>query len=204
VVLPPSSSAEPAEEAETETEGVNLLDSAESIANFALAIALGHSQNSSSGSGGTDTPQEIEDPAFLRTSSLLSLAYLLRTLPAPLPLSENVVDALTGQELWSLLDRSGDARRVGPEVEQPAMVRRAGYEVLEALAAREEEELVQAEKGENGEDDEEDEEEHEHDSEERLRTVASKVLENCWGEDDGWAGIVAFLRRAFPLFPPSP
>ncbi|KAI5475113.1 ubiquitin-protein ligase E3 [Pseudohyphozyma bogoriensis] len=58
---------------------------------------------------------------------------------------------------------------VGDEV---AALRRATYELLGALVARTEGLL-----------------------DENVGVVASKVLKSCWGETEGWAGVIAFLRR---------
>ncbi|GAA5970378.1 hypothetical protein JCM11641_001687 [Rhodosporidiobolus odoratus] len=192
------------EEEEGEREGIDLTEQAESIAGFALSLVL--SSSPSPTTSGTDTPTlEPEDPSFLSTSALLTLAHLLRTLPTPLPLSEGIIETLLGDELWSLVERAeGDVRRLGVKhAEQPEMVRRAVYEMLEALVGRREEEIlilpaVIVKAGDvQGEEEEgtEGEEEEDSDRERRLRTVAVKVLANCWSEEEGWAGVIAFLRR---------
>ncbi|GAA6034281.1 hypothetical protein JCM8097_003822 [Rhodosporidiobolus ruineniae] len=207
LVSPQAAPAVEEDEQRLEPEGIVLAEHADPIANFALAIVLG---SGASPSSGTDTPggasssagaDAVEDPAFLRTSAVLALSYLLETLPAPLALEEDVVDALTGAEMWSLVERSeGDPRRGGLKGarEQPPMVRRAIYEMLGALVRRTEEILVLEKKdkaaageGEADEGDEDDEDEPEA----RLTTIASKVLANCWAEEEGWPGIIAFLRR---------
>jgi hypothetical protein len=59
--------------------------------------------------------------------------------------------------------------------EEPAALRRALYEVLGAAAERKEEDLLSADGG--------------------VKIIAGKVLRYCWGEDEGWAGVIAFLRR---------
>ncbi|GAA5860656.1 hypothetical protein JCM8547_005490 [Rhodosporidiobolus lusitaniae] len=198
-LAPPMTADGGSEEVAEEKEGIDLVENAESLAGFALSIVRGGSSSFS----GTDTPipgtptpssADLEDPAFLRTSALLALSYLLSTLPCPLPLSEGAVAAILGEELWSLVERGETDQRQSPKkvTEQPPMVRRAVYEMLEALAGRKEELLVQG-MGEKGDDD--GEEEDDVDGVTRLRIVSSKVLANCWGEEDGWAGIVAFLRR---------
>ncbi|GAA5836983.1 hypothetical protein JCM11251_004464 [Rhodosporidiobolus azoricus] len=188
------------EEEQEQPEGIDLVENADPIAGYALGYALGGATPSSGVDtpGGTAPSVETEDPAFLRTSALLTLSYLLNTLPSPLPLPDGIIDALTSEDFWSLLDTAGsgqDARLTG-EREQPVMVRRAAYEVLEAIVGRKEELLVreEAQDEENGEEGEEDDE-HEHDADVMLSTVSSKVLANCWAEEEGWAGIIAFLRR---------
>ncbi|GAA5949321.1 hypothetical protein JCM10213_006714 [Rhodosporidiobolus nylandii] len=175
-----------------ERDGIELNEQGESIAGFALSLVLPSVSSGPSSTSGTETPNsEPEDPSFLRTSALLTLAHLLSSLPAPLPLPDPIVEALVGEELWSLVERAeGDARRTGVS-DQPQMVRRAAYEMLEALVEREEEILLLPAGEEQGEEDEDAADERER----RLRTVAQKVLVNCWAEEEGWAGIVAFLRR---------
>ncbi|GAA5913647.1 hypothetical protein JCM6882_008707 [Rhodosporidiobolus microsporus] len=186
---------------EDQPEGIDLVENAEPIAGYALGAILGGAASSGVDTPGTGsaTPADVEDPAFLRTSALLAISYLLNTLPSPLPLPEGIVDALTSDEFWSLIETAGsgrDARHTG-EKEQPVMVRKAAYEVLESLVGRKEELLVQdvAAREEEKDDEDEDDEEEEKVGEARLKTVAAKVLAHCWGEEDGWTGIVAFLRR---------
>lgn len=57
--------------------------------------------------------------------------------------------------------------------EEPASLRRAMYELLGAVVERSEELLGQ----------------------EGVKIVAGWVMRSCWGEDEGWAGVIAFLRR---------
>ncbi|GJN88290.1 hypothetical protein Rhopal_001255-T1 [Rhodotorula paludigena] len=186
-------SAQAASEAEDEVEGVQLAEHADSIAAFAFSVVLGGSHGPDSGGGpsasGASTPSaaEPEDPAFLRTSALSSLAYLVSSLPAPLPLSSDTLDTLLGEQLWDLVSRAEPGSRTK---EQPAMVRRAMYELLEAVVVREEDLLSAPTRAEEeGDADEEDEDGS------RLSMIAARVLGNCWNEEDGWPGIVAFLRR---------
>ncbi|GAA6012470.1 hypothetical protein JCM10207_007100 [Rhodosporidiobolus poonsookiae] len=187
---------EQADEEAEERPALDLAEQGEPIAGFALSLILGGASSGTDTPGGAPSaPAEIEDPAFLRTSALLALSYLLGTLPAPLALSENTLIALTSGEFWSLVERaSEDPRRSGMAGEQPAMVRRAAYEVLGALVGRKEELLLSGEKDAEKEGEEEQDDEDE-DPEEKLRVVAQKVLANCWGEEEGWPGIIAFLRR---------
>ncbi|GAA5999438.1 ubiquitin-protein ligase RKR1 [Rhodotorula paludigena] len=185
-------SAQAASEAEDEVEGVQLAEHADSIAAFAFSVVLGGSHGDSGGgpsASGASTPSaaEPDDPAFLRTSALSSLAYLLSSLPAPLPLSTDTLDTLLGEQLWDLVSRAEPGSRTK---EQPAMVRRAMYELLEAVVVREEDLLGAPTRAEEeGEADEEDEDGS------KLAMIAARVLGNCWNEEDGWPGIVAFLRR---------
>ena len=68
--------------------------------------------------------------------------------------------------------------------DEPASLRRAMYELLGAVVERSEGLL----------------------GEEGVKIVAGWVMRSCWGEDEGWAGVVAFLRREFVWFarrPPS-
>lgn len=175
-----------ADEDSTE-EGINLVEHADSIASFAFSVILGNGASA----GGADTPLgdaptpavQNEDPAFLRTSAISTLAYLVQTLPPPLALSPESIETLTGEELWDLLTRSTEAG----SREQPGMVRKALYDLLGAIVARKDEELLlgsgdaAAAESEVGESD-------------RLRGVASRVLANCWEDEEGWPSIILFLR----------
>ena len=130
-----------------------MTDQAESILQFATQLVLAPSHSA----------DPDEDPSLLKTQALLTISYLLATLPAPLPLSEDVLGVFAYAELWDLTRAS-----------EPAGLRRALYEVLGAAAARSEAELVGGDV---------------------TRTVAERVLVNCWSEDEGWAGVIGFLRR---------
>ncbi|BGP30376.1 hypothetical protein JCM10296v2_002130 [Rhodotorula toruloides] len=190
VLLPFSSTAA------EEKEGINLFEQADAIASFCFSVILGGTGQPAPSSG-TDTPtyssDSTEDPAFLRTSALLALSYLLSTLPSPLALSEDTISTLTGEQMWDLVVRNDPSSGVK---EQPQMVRRAMYELLGAIVGRKEEELlVEAEKSVKGEEEDAEEEEEEEDREARLQGIAVRVLANCWAEEDGWPGIIAFLRR---------
>ena len=175
------------ETSEDAVEGIKLVEQAEPVTQFAFSLILGSPSNDSSGS---DTP---EDPAFLRTSAISSLVYLLQKLPSPLPLEESTIETLTGDEIWDMLTVR-DQERTG-EKEQPKIVRRALYELLGAFAGRKEDLLVlPREDNDAGADDEEEEEEENDD---RLRNISRLVLDNCWAEEEGWPGIISFLRRMF-------
>ncbi|BGO97992.1 E3 ubiquitin-protein ligase listerin [Rhodotorula toruloides] len=179
-----------------EKEGINLVEQADAIASFCFSVIFGGASQTAPSSG-TDTPtsssDSTEDPGFLRTSSILALSYLLSTLPSPLALSEDTLSTLTGEQMWDLVVRNEPSSGVK---EQPQMVRRAMYELLGAIVGRKEEELlVEAEKSVKGEEEDAEDEEEEEDREARLQGVAVRVLANCWAEEDGWPGIIAFLRR---------
>ncbi|SCV69490.1 BQ2448_2510 [Microbotryum intermedium] len=58
---------------------------------------------------------------------------------------------------------------------EPAALRRALYELLGAATGRTDVELLARNDG--------------------IRTIAHSVLKECWDEDEGWAGIISFLRR---------
>ncbi|GAA5853357.1 hypothetical protein JCM5353_007763 [Sporobolomyces roseus] len=169
---------------EEPVEGIKLVEQSEPITQFAFSLILGSPSNESSGS---DTP---EDPAFLRTSAISALVYLLQKLPSPLPLEESTIETLTGEEIWDMLTVR-DQERTG-EREQPKIVRRALYELLGAFASRTEDLLVlPREEIDAGEGDEDEEDEND----DRLRTISRLVLDNCWAEEEGWPGIISFLRR---------
>ncbi|GAA5904173.1 ubiquitin-protein ligase RKR1 [Sporobolomyces salmoneus] len=180
VLLPISTSAE--QEEVEESEGINLVEQAESVTQFAFSLILGSPSNDTPGS---ETP---EDPAFLRTSAISALVYLMQKLPRPLPLEENTIETLMGEEMWDML-AVRDQERTG-EKEQPKMVRRALYELLGAVVARDEDLMIIPRK-----DEEEEEGGDEEENDERLRTISRLVLENCWTEEEGWPGIIGFLRR---------
>lgn len=134
-------------------EGINLQENAEGIVGFATSLILQ-----------TDAPAQNEDndePSLRQTQSILAISYILQTLPAPLTLSDSALAILTSADMWELVS-----------TEQPAMLRRAIYELLGSMVERKED-LVS----------------------DGLQTIAGWVLRNCWGETDGWAGIIAFLRR---------
>jgi hypothetical protein len=176
---------EDTEETAESPEGINLVEQAESVTQFAFSLILGSSSNETWGS---DTP---EDPAFLRTSALSALVYLMQKLPSPLPLEDNTVETLMGDELWDML-AVRDQERTG-EREQPKMVRKALYELLGAVSARKEDLMVV----DSGEQQKEEEEDDRDENDDRLRTISRLVLENCWTEEEGWPGIITFLRREF-------
>ncbi|BGP23081.1 ubiquitin-protein ligase E3 [Rhodotorula toruloides] len=193
VLLPLSTEAESA----AEKEGINLVEQADSIASFCFSVILGGATQPVPSSG-TDTPTSAsdltEDPAFLRTSAILALSYLVSTLPSPFALSEDTLSTLTGEQMWELVVRNEPSSGTR---EQPQMVRRAMYELLGAIVGTKADELLaEAEKtveaeGENAEDEDEEEDAREA----RLTGIAVRVLANCWAEEDGWPGILAFLRR---------
>ncbi|GAA5944519.1 ubiquitin-protein ligase RKR1 [Sporobolomyces koalae] len=170
----------------SDAEGINLVEQAEAITQFAFSLVLGSPQSDTSGS---DTP---EDPAFLRTSAISALVYLLQKLPTPLPLEEGTIETLLSEELWEMLTVR-DQEKTG-EREQPKMVRRALYELLGAIASRQEDLLIVT--GNERTDAEEDADETaDEQSDERLRVISCLVLDNCWTEEEGWPGIIGFLRR---------
>ena len=182
-----------AEEDSTEEEGINLVEHADSIASFAFSVILGNGANV----GGADTPlgdaptpaaAQNEDPAFLRTSAISTLAYLVQTLPPPLALSPETIETLTGEDLWDLLTRSTEPG----SREQPGMVRKALYDLLGAIVARKDQELLLGDSAAEPDADESD----------RLRVVASRVLANCWEDEEGWPSIILFLRSTFAFSPP--
>ena len=176
-----------AEEDSTE-EGINLVEHADSIASFAFSVILG----SGASAGGADTPLgdaptvQNEDPAFLRTSAISTLAYLVQSLPPPLVLSPETIETLTEEDLWDLLTRSTEPG----SREQPGMVRKALYDLLGAIVARKDEELLLG-PGDSATP------ESESDESDRLRGVASRVLANCWEDEEGWPSIILFLRSTF-------
>ncbi|GAA5947534.1 hypothetical protein JCM3765_001719 [Sporobolomyces pararoseus] len=191
VLLPLDTSVDEKEEEEVEPrEGINLVDQAESVTQFAFSLILGSPTSETSG---TDTP---EDPAFLRTSAISALVYLMQKLPSPLPLEPGTVETLMGEELWDML-AVRDQERTG-EREQPKMVRRALYELLGSIVARKED-LMIVSRDEKGTDEKTggdvDEEDDGEENDDRLRTISRLVLENCWTEEEGWPGTIAFLRR---------
>lgn len=157
LVAPPS---EEGEEQADAPEGISLHEHGESIFDFAAGLVLAPAATPDPGAEATD------DPSLVKTQALLALSYLLSTLPSPLPLADETQAVLANEELWEL---------ASPE--QPAALRRALYEVLGAVAARKNDELLGGAEG--------------------LKVVSSQVLRNCWGEDEGWAGVIAFLRREF-------
>ncbi|GAA5872634.1 hypothetical protein JCM3774_001869 [Rhodotorula dairenensis] len=181
--------------ADESAEGIDLIEHADSIASFAFSVVLGNG-GALSAAGGADTPLSEtpstagEDPAFLRTAAISALAYLVQTLPSPLPLSTETVETLTGEDLWDLLTRS----TVPGAREQPGMVRKALYDLLGAIVGREDEELLLI-AGDVSGDAEDDESADEPDSNSRLRGIAGRVLGNCWDDEEGWPSIVLFLRR---------
>ncbi|GAA5992433.1 hypothetical protein JCM10908_000814 [Rhodotorula pacifica] len=194
VTLPDGSSFEGGDD----KAGINLVEHADSIASFAFSVILGNG-GSFSAAGGADTPLSEsaptqatgEDPAFLRTSAISALAYLVQTLPAPLPLSAETVETLTGDDLWDLLVRS----TVPGAREQPGMVRKVLYDLLGAIVNRKDEELLLVSSDDSTNADADESADDEPDRESRLRGIASRVLANCWEDEDGWPSIIHFLRR---------
>ncbi|POY76742.1 hypothetical protein BMF94_0334 [Rhodotorula taiwanensis] len=183
-------------------EGIRLSEHADSIASFAFSVVLGGGGAGYSAAGGADTPSSEagstsfntstlgEDPAFLRSSAISALAYLVQTLPTPLPLSSETVETLLGEELWDLLTRS-----TAPGArDQPPMVRKALYDLLGAIVGRKDEELLLSVTPASN-DDEADQSADEAENDARLRTIAGKVLGNCWEDEEGWPSIILFLRR---------
>ncbi|BGP46344.1 hypothetical protein JCM10450v2_002186 [Rhodotorula kratochvilovae] len=180
---------EPAAEGDEPAEGISLVEHADAIAGFCFSVILGGSDPSAP--SGTSTPlgaspaaaqSEPEDPAFLRTSALLALASLVGSLPSPLPLARETLDTLASEEIFDLVVRAEPGSR---QKEQPQMVRRAVYELLGALVGRSEDLLAET----GGDDEEQDEEAG------KVAQIAARVLGNCWTEEEGWPGIIAFLRR---------
>ncbi|GAA5950000.1 hypothetical protein JCM21900_001361 [Sporobolomyces salmonicolor] len=186
VVLPLSS-----DEGKEQMEGISLIEQAEPIVGFAFSLILGPGTSSSSDTPPTsDGASAPEDPAFLRTSALHALSYLLSILPWPLPLEESAIETLLSEEMWELVVVRGQERT--GEREQPPMVRRGLYELLGTIAGRKEDLLVR----EGGQEEEgQEEEEEEEAKDQRLRVVSRLVLENCWVEEEGWPGIISWLRR---------
>ncbi|KAK4053203.1 hypothetical protein OIV83_001938 [Microbotryomycetes sp. JL201] len=135
---------------------INLAEHAASILDFAAGNIF--SQSLSSSDTGTD------EHALVKSQSVLAIAYLLSTLPSPLPIPEESLELFVSDELWDLV-----------KAEQPVHLRRAMYELLGAATARTEEHLVERNDG--------------------LQTIATRVLEHCWAEDEGWPGIIRFLQR---------
>lgn len=180
-------------------EGINLVEHADSIASFAFSVILGNG-GAFPAAGGADTPlgetpsTPGEDPAFLRTAAITALAYLVQTLPSPLPLSAETIETLTGEDLWDLLTRS-----IAPGArEQPGMVRKALYDLLGAIVGRQGEELLLV-SGDASCDATGDESADESGGNSRLREIAARVLGNCWDDEEGWPSIVLFLRSEFSL-----
>lgn len=147
----------PAVEGAEGVEGIQLEEHAENIMTFAGTLVLPREAS----------VEEDDDPSVRQTQGLLAIAYLLQKVPSPLPLSEDTLAILTKPELWELVRPS-----------EPAMLRRAMYELLGTMVERQEEDLVGS-------------------SEDGLTVIAGWVMRNCWGDDDGWAGVVAFLRREY-------
>lgn len=108
---------------------------------------------------------DTDDPSLLKTQAVLAISYLLSTLRSPLPLTTDSLEFLVQPNLWDL-----------SRPDEPASLRRAMYELLGSIVDRPTEDILGS-------------------VEEGLATVAARVLRHCWGEDQGWAGIVAFLRR---------
>lgn len=176
-----------ADDGAAEQVGIRLAEHAESIASFSKSLILLPTPPPS-----TD-PLEVhsaeEDPAILKTQALLALSYLLKVLPLPISssLSNDALEFLRTDDVWSLLDING-----------PAMMRRAGYELLGAIVERTDLDILGV--AEPDEVVEDEEEEREEDAETGVDVVTKWVLENCWSEEEGWAGIIAFLRRESPRF----
>lgn len=114
--------------------------------------------------------QQADDTTLLKTQALLAVTYLLQKLQTPLPFESNSLRFFESPDLWNLVDPTTAG--------SSAPLRRAVYELLGAIVARKEDHSLL-----------------EQDSEETLQLVASRVLEHCWAEDEGWAGVIAFLRR---------
>lgn len=152
-------------------EGINLLEHAEPIFKFAASLILAPPPTPSGPSEAAvaDAAASAEaDQAALKTQALLLLSSLLAVLPSPLPLSDEALDLLSSEELWDHAD---------PEWQPSKGLRRALYELLGAAVGRKGEKLLERE--------------------ETVAIVAQRVLRLCWGEDEGWAGVIAFLRREY-------
>lgn len=142
-------------EGEAPVEGINLQANAEGIVGFATSLILP--------TGAPASNEDNDDPTVRQTQSILAISYILQTLPAPLALSESCLAILTSADIWELVS-----------TDQPAMLRRALYELLGSMVERTEDLVGDG-----------------------LQTIAGWVLRNCWSETDGWAGIIAFLRRQY-------
>lgn len=160
------------EGAEEGAERLLLKDHAEAVFNFAVEHIISpstpnHPAGATAAAQADAEASSSADLAALRTQSLLTISHLLspNTLPSPLPLQQDSLAVLTDPKVWHLADPAAS----------PAALRRALYELLGAIAAREESLLENDEDG--------------------VKTVAGQVLRYCWGEDEGWAGVIAFLRR---------
>lgn len=153
---------------DTEAEaGIDLAEQAQPIFGFAFHHILAPPVSTSRDAEGGAAETEAEaDAAALKTQSLLLLASLLSSLPSPLPLEQDIIALFSSAELWDLAD---------PQEQPSAALRRALYQLLGAASERKEETLLEAEGS--------------------VEMVAARVLKSCWGEDEGWAGIIAFLRR---------
>lgn len=158
-----------------DAEGLKLKDHAEDIFTFASSHIFSPSSSSAPlpPAATEAAAQDAEtsssaDLAALRTQSLLLLSHLLSpsVLPTPLPLSPESLQILSSEKLWDLANPA----------DQPAALRRALYELLGTVSAREEMLLESKQEG-------------------NVGIVAGRVMRYCWGEDEGWAGVVAFLRR---------
>lgn len=141
-------------------EGIDLLESAEGIMEFASNLVLQSS----------DQEDPDDDPSLRKAQASLAIAYLLETLPAPLTLGETFSSFFTSVSLWEL---------VRPE--EPAALRRAIYELLRTIVARSEVDILAENEG--------------------VQTVAGRVMRFCWSEDEGWAGVIMFLRSEFAHLP---
>lgn len=114
---------------------------------------------------------ETDDSALLKTQALLAVSYLVRSLQS-LPFTDDSLGFFVASDLWDLLD---------PAVSGSAALRRAEYELLGSIVARKEEQSLL-------------------DKDEGVKLVSGRVLKNCWSEDEGWAGVIAFLRRECDSF----
>jgi hypothetical protein len=179
VVLP----ASVVSEERTSIGGIGLIEHAESILLFARSLIL---LPIFVPSLDPLTDSTEEDPSLLRTQALLTLSYLLKTLPAPLSdhFSKKSLKLFKAEELWTLVDANG-----------PAILRRAAYELLGSIAERSDHDILgEAEERDADDEDDEDDEDEEDDQDSGVEMVAKYVMQHCWGEEEGWAGVIAFLR----------
>ncbi|KAK4058560.1 hypothetical protein OIO90_000004 [Microbotryomycetes sp. JL221] len=142
---------------ESDASRINLMEHASNILDFAAGNIFTDPASS--------TESHENEHALVRTQSLLAIAYLLSTLPSPLPVPEQSLDLFVSDELWEFLRPTS----------QPTHVRRAVYELLGAATARTDETLLERDGG--------------------LQMISTRVLQYCWAEQEGWTGIIRFLQR---------
>lgn len=170
-------------EEEEVIEGIRLTDHAESILSFARSLIF---LPTFIPSADPLVDAAEEDPALLRSQALLTLSHLLRILPSPLSnyFADRSLQLFKADEVWTLVDASG-----------PSILRRSAYELLGSISERADYDIFgrrakEAEQDDDGEDEEEDEDQS------GVLLVARYIMRHCWSEEEGWAGVIAFLRRA--------